>query len=100
VRIEIEVEEAAATELQEYARWVELSSALGTPNALATTVEFALRDLFRRDRLWQERRRNGTESQPAPALAVPKVPVPSLSLPPQGPTPRTPSVATSAPTSR
>jgi len=58
-RIEIELSGAMARELAEYAAWVELSSSLTTADAAGTTVEYALREVFRRDRVWQERRRAG-----------------------------------------
>jgi hypothetical protein len=58
-RVEIELSGAMARELAEYAAWVELSSCLTTADATGTTVEFALREVFRRDRVWQERRRAG-----------------------------------------
>ena len=40
-----------ADELREYTRWVELSSSVATTEALFKTVDFALRDVFKRDRL-------------------------------------------------
>lgn len=52
-KMELELAEATADELKEYARWVELSSSLATGDAVFTTVEYALRELFRRDRMWQ-----------------------------------------------
>lgn len=58
-RVEVEIGAAMARELAEYAAWVELSSSLTTADAMGTTVEFALREVFRRDRVWQERRRAG-----------------------------------------
>lgn len=54
-KIEVELPEATAEELNEYARWVELSGSMATKDALFATVDYALRDVFRRDRLWQER---------------------------------------------
>jgi hypothetical protein len=56
VKIEVEIAEPTADELREYARWVELSSAINTADAMAKTVQYALREVFRRDRLWQQRR--------------------------------------------
>ena len=52
-RMEVELGEETAGELREYARWVELSSSLATGDALFTTVDYALRELFRRDHLWR-----------------------------------------------
>jgi hypothetical protein len=59
VKIEIELPEGTADELNEYARWVEISSTVTTADALSRTAQYALREVFRRDRLWQERRRGG-----------------------------------------
>jgi hypothetical protein len=53
-----------------------------------------MHDLFRRDRLWQERRRKGVGPQPAPAAL--KLPAPSLALPQPGSPPRNSPGATSA----
>jgi hypothetical protein len=73
VKIELEVSEETAAELKEYSRWVELSSARTTADALSTTVDYALRKTFRRDRLWQEQRRNVARAEPAsgPAQSAP-----------------------------
>lgn len=107
-RAEIDLPEGIADELKEYARWVELSSAVTTADAMSKTVQFGLRDVFRRDRMWQEHRRGGApqdsagSAEPAPAsdakreaaktnTAPPRstpAPSPSPSLPP-------PSAATS-----
>ena len=83
VKVEIEMPEATADELREYARWVELSSSVATKDALFRTVDFALRDVFKRDRLWQERRRKGVEAEPprTAKTAPPVSPTASLPLP-------------------
>jgi hypothetical protein len=92
-KTEIELTTAMASEFAEYAAWVEMSSSLNTADAKSTTVEFALRDLFRRDPLWRERRSDGSRRSPdsalapAPVASRPAAP-PSPSLPP--PTPREP----------
>lgn len=81
VKIELEVSAETAAELKEYSRWVELSSARTTADALFATVDYALRKTFRRDRLWQEQRRksdrdessalpSGPASQPSPTTAA------------------------------
>jgi hypothetical protein len=83
VKIEIEIPEATADELQDYARWVELSSSVATKDALFATVDYALRDVFRRDRLWQVRRRKGAEAEPAPSTKAASAPAsPPSPLPP------------------
>ena len=85
VKVEIEIPEVTADELKEYARWVELSSAATTKDAMVATVDYALRDVFKRDRLWQEQRRKGAEPE---AHRAPKVPpaasAPSTLPPPNG----------------
>lgn len=83
MKMELPLAEATANELKEYARWVELSAAVTTTDALFATVDFALRDVFRRDRLWQEQRRKAV--RPATAGAAPPQPAPagpSSPLPP------------------
>src|SRR6188474_1010139 len=67
VKIELEVSAETAAELKEYSRWVELSSARTTADALFATVDYALRKTFRRDRLWQEERRKGARDESSAA---------------------------------
>jgi hypothetical protein len=67
VKIELEILEETADELQEYVGWVELSSTVATKDALFATADYALRNVFKRDRLWQEHRRKGAEPADAPA---------------------------------
>jgi hypothetical protein len=89
VTLDLEVAEATAEELREYARWVELSSAVGTQDALFRTVDFALRDLFRRDRLWQARRRQSDKREPPTGpQALPPPPPGTTPPPPSSPPPR------------
>jgi hypothetical protein len=87
--------ERAAGELVEYARWVQQCSGTTPSEAKFKTVDFALREIFRRDRVWQAKRRAAPEPEPAkaaPAVAPSSAPRPaaatSPSLPP--PTPREP----------
>ena len=63
VRFELEIAPETADELRDYVRWVAQSSA--PQSADSRTVDVALRDLFRRDRLWQEQRRKGQRPDPA-----------------------------------
>jgi len=86
-KIEIEVGAEAAAELAEYVRWLEVSEGMSAADARATTVEFALRNVFKRDRLWQEWRRkderHGPKQATAPTTTRPAEPAaPSPSLPP------------------
>ncbi|MEP6654535.1 MAG: hypothetical protein ABJA82_14335 [Myxococcales bacterium] len=55
--VTVQIHSDTARELAEYAGWVEHLGALTNADATFTTVEFALREVFRRDRVWQERRR-------------------------------------------
>jgi hypothetical protein len=81
--IELPMADATADELKEYVRWVELSSTVTTKDAMFATVDFALRDVFRRDRLWQEQRRKAIPREPsATAPAQPPQLAPAVSLPP------------------
>ena len=91
VKMEIEMPETTADELREYARWVELSSSVATKDALAKTVDFALRDVFKRDRLWQERRRKGAGVEPSrtpktspPTSSTASLPPPNGTTAPRG----------------
>ena len=96
-KTEIELSTVTASEFAEYAAWVEMSSSLNTADAKSKTVEFALRDLFRRDRLWREQqsaaapRSPAAASVPTSAAARPAAPPPP-SLPP--PSPRDPRATT------
>jgi len=92
-KTEIELTTATASEFAGYAAWVEMSSSLNTADAKSATVEFALRDLFRRDRVWREQQsaaaRRSPASAPAPASVAARPTAPSSpSLPP--PTSREP----------
>jgi hypothetical protein len=91
--MELPLADGTADELKEYVRWVELSSTVTTKDALFATIDFALRDVFRRDRLWQEQRRKGGETEPSPTPKTPSAASPSASLPPPNGTaaPRGPS---------
>jgi hypothetical protein len=91
--MELPLADGTADELKEYVRWVELSSTVTTKDASFATVDFALRDVFRRDRLWQEQRRRGAEGKPSRTLKTAPPASPSASLPPPNGTaaPRGPS---------
>jgi hypothetical protein len=93
-KVTLEITERAADELAAYARWVERCSGMMTSEARFKTVDFALREIFRRDRVWQMQRRTSAESRPAapstsattPPAATARTPSPSLPTP----TPRDP----------
>jgi hypothetical protein len=83
VKIEAEVEESTADKLREYPRWVELSSAVTMADAFSRKEQYALREVFRRDRLWQERRKTGKQPDAAAGKTTPQsLPTSSPSLPP------------------
>jgi hypothetical protein len=94
-RIDVEINAAVAGELRAYTRWVELSGGISTTDAMAKIVEYAIRAVFQRDRLWKERRRNqeGTDSPPPDAMQPKPVGPPSSSLPPSVPRPLPPPSA-------
>jgi hypothetical protein len=92
-KVTLEVSQQTAGVLAEYTRWVEKSAGISANEARFKTVDFALRETFRRDRVWQAERR--TPSDPATAAPVvtsapaPRAPAATPpSLPP--PTPREP----------
>jgi hypothetical protein len=84
VRLEVEVADSTAEELGEYVRWIELSSAIATSDARSKTVDYALKRVFRHDRLWQEHRKGGGRVEAAPQAQTapsspPALPPPALS---------------------
>lgn len=93
-KVTLELSEAAAAELAEYAGWVEQCSGATASEARFKTVDFALREIFRRDRVWQAKRRTAPEPAKAAAVVAPSAalrPAPATppSLPP--PAPRSPT---------
>ncbi len=85
-KVTLEISERAAEELADYTRWVEKSSGISANEAKFKTVDFALREIFRRDRVWQAERR----APPEPAKAAPVVtpaPRPAAATPPSLPPP-------------
>jgi hypothetical protein len=88
-KVSLEVSERAAEELAEYTRWVEKWSGIAANEAKFKTVDFALREIFRRDRIWQAERRgpsrpaNGAPAGTAPEASAPvTVLTPSAAAPP------------------
>ena len=81
-KIEIEMASATARELAEYVRWIELSVGMSTADAMAATAEFALRSVFKRDRLWQQHQRGIAGGKPAVEAAPPVRSPVTQSLPP------------------
>ena len=81
-----EVSADTAQELSEYAVWVKESapSKMTPAEATSKTIDFALRDVFIRDKCWQEHKRTGarpvgTGETAPPALAA--TPAPSAPSP-------------------
>ena len=97
-KVTLEISERVEEELAAYTRWVEKSSGISANEAKFKTVDFALREIFRRDRVWQGERR----APPEPAKAAPAaMPAPRSaagtppSLPPPAPRePRPPADGT------
>jgi hypothetical protein len=99
-KVTIEISERTADVLADYTRWVEKSAGISSNEARFKTVDFALREIFRRDRIWQAERRAPTEpAKAAPVVAPALAPRPAaatpLSLPPPAPRePRSPADGT------
>ena len=56
-KVTLEISERTAEVLAEYTRWVEKSSGISANEARFKTVDFALREIFRRDSVWHAARR-------------------------------------------
>ena len=85
-KVTLEISDRVEEELAAYTRWVEKSSGISANEAKFKTVDFALREIFRRDRVWQAERRAPAE----PAKAAPVVtpgPRPAAATPPTLPPP-------------
>jgi hypothetical protein len=94
-KVSLEIGERTAELLADYTRWVEKSAGISANDARFKTVDFALREIFRRDAVWQAERR--VSSEPARAAASvtsssPLAPRPAAAAPPSlpPPTPRDP----------
>jgi hypothetical protein len=102
-KIELALPGGTAKTLTEYAAWVQHCADMGTDQAITTTVDFALREVFRRDRLWHSERRipdkksasaapNGGLPSPAGSTSNPGTVAPrrTAESPPGGLAPRMP----------
>ena len=91
-KVTLEISERAAAELAEYTRWVEQYSGMQASEAKFKTVDFALRETFRRDLVWQAHRRPSPQANSTPPAPAPTAPAPAAppALPPAV-TPRAPS---------
>jgi hypothetical protein len=87
-KVTLEISERAEEELAAYTRWVEKSSGISANEAKFKTVDFALREIFRRDRVWQAERRAPPEPAKAAPVATPApAPRPAAATPPSLPPP-------------
>jgi len=89
-KVTFEISERAAGELAEYTRWVEQWSGIAARDAIFKTVDFALREVFRRDRVWQATRRTASDPErgkEAPVAPPPSAPRPAAATPPSLPPP-------------
>jgi hypothetical protein len=85
-KVTLEISERAAEELAEYTRWVEKWSGIAANEARFKTVDFALREIFRRDRVWQAERRAPSQPAKAAPVATPSpAPRPAAATPPSLP---------------
>jgi len=87
-KVTLEISEQTAGVLADYTRWVEKSAGISANEARFKTVDFALREIFRRDRVWQAERRAPAEPAKAAPVATPApAPRPSAPTPPSLPPP-------------
>ena len=87
-KVTLEISERVEEELAAYTRWVEKSSGISASEAKFKTVDFALREIFRRDRVWQAERRAPPEPAKAAPVATPSTaPRPAAATPPSLPPP-------------
>jgi hypothetical protein len=89
-KVTLEISERSAEELSRYTRWVEKCSGITANEARFKTVDFALREIFRRDGVWHAEKRALSEpvkATPAatPAPAARSVATTASSLPPPAP---------------
>jgi hypothetical protein len=87
-KVTLEISEQTAGVLAEYTRWVEKSSGISANEARFKTVDFALREIFRRDSVWHAARRAPSEPAKAAAVVTPvPAPRPAAATPPSLPPP-------------
>ena len=87
-KVTLEISERTAEVLADYTRWVEKSSGISANEARFKTVDFALREIFRRDRVWQAERRAPPEPAKAAPVATPApAPRSAAATPPSLPPP-------------
>jgi hypothetical protein len=84
-KIEVALPITTVETLTEYVAWVQRCGDKTVDAATTATVDFALRELFRRDRLWRDERRIPERTPPTKPPATPPP-----ALPPPAGTPRDP----------
>ena len=85
-KVTLEISERTAEVLAEYTRWVEKSSGISASEAKFKTVDFALREIFRRDSVWHAARSAPSEPAKAAPVVTPP-PRPAAATPPSLPPP-------------
>jgi hypothetical protein len=87
-KVTLEISEHAAAELAEYTHWVEQCSGMPANEARFKTVDFALRETFRRDRVWQTKQRSSAGTAEPVSTPTPPPPVrPAVPTSPPLPSP-------------
>ena len=70
--LEVAIPESTAETLAEYTDWVRHCREMTTQEAVTAAIDYALRELFRRDRLWRNRGREEGGGIARPAAATPR----------------------------
>jgi hypothetical protein len=86
-KVTLEISEQTAALLADYTRWVEKWSGIAANEARFKTVDFALREIFRRDRVWQAERRSPAEPTKAAPVVTPAPASRPAATPPSLPPP-------------
>jgi hypothetical protein len=86
-KVTLEISERTAEVLTDYSRWVEKSAGISANEARFKTVDFALREVFRRDRVWQAESRASAEPAKAPPMVTPAPTTRPAAIPPSLPPP-------------
>jgi hypothetical protein len=93
-KLEVAIPESTAKALAEYAAWVRQCRDMTVEEATTSTIDYALREVFRRDRLWRDRQRKGREQGGA---APPPTAATRTTFPTALPEPRPSAVASATP---
>jgi hypothetical protein len=82
IEVRFSLPAGTAAMLTEYVAWVRQCGDMNADDATTKTVDFALRDVFRRDRLWRRRKTVEQHQPSAPAPTKDARPTPPAPLPP------------------